>query len=224
MTPTTTLTAAALLITALPMLATQQAHAQSKAERRAAACAALTQPSTRAVCRNRHLTRLDGRLNEIYRDLRSQLSAKAFAALRRKQRTWLEKRNRCQTNRRCLAARYRSRVAYLGQMLEKVESRLSISSARSCDGARKLRSRASRFKTTIVFRNRAASQEDSYKIYWLDFAGRRRLYATVYRGDTHRQQTYLTHPWLVTSPLPGGGEICIGVYMPDPETRTVELD
>lgn len=73
----------------------------------------------------------------------------------------------------------------------------------------------------ITFINRSASEEDSYKIYWLDFQGNRKLYTTLYRGDRWSVNTFLSHPWLVTAPVPGGGEDCIQIYMPDPGQRTV---
>ena len=72
-----------------------------------------------------------------------------------------------------------------------------------------------------VIRNRARSEEDVIKVYWLDYKGRRKSYGKIYKGDTKRITTYMTHPWVVVSKVPGGGEICQGVYMADSGKRIV---
>ena len=53
----------------------------------------------------------------------------------------------------------------------------------------------SKTETQITFINRS-SQE--VRVYWLDFDGHRVLYKVLEAGDSYDQQTYLTHPWLVT--------------------------
>ena len=78
-------------------------------------------------------------------------------------------------------------------------------------------------QTRIIFKNRARSEEESFKIYWLDYNGRRKLYKHLFKGETFTINTFLTHPWLVTAPVPGGGEDCIKIYMPDPGRRVVTL-
>ncbi|WP_341718598.1 hypothetical protein QQG74_02095 [Micromonospora sp. FIMYZ51] len=35
-------------------------------------------------------------------------------------------------------------------------------------------------------------------LYWLDYQGRRRQYAVIQPSQTHRQHTYVGHPWVVT--------------------------
>jgi len=37
------------------------------------------------------------------------------------------------------------------------------------------------------------------KAFWIDFSGKRVIYATVKPGQTFRQQTYVGHPWEVTT-------------------------
>ena len=86
------------------------------------------------------------------------------------------------------------------------------------------RSTASDVSTTITFEIYGENDETQFKIYWLDYDGNRVFYKHVFAGDTYNQQTYLTHPWVVTAPIPGGGEDCIGVYYPQQGGSTVTLD
>jgi hypothetical protein len=50
------------------------------------------------------------------------------------------------------------------------------------------------------------------QIHWLDFAGKRVLYRTLGPGESYVQQTFLTHPWLVTDANGQG----IMLFMPEP--------
>ena len=93
----------------------------------------------------------------------------------------------------------------------------------TCQGEGTVRSIESNVPTTIEFWNHADNDEDYYRIYWLNFSGNRQLYAEIFTGRGHHQPTFLTHPWLVTAPVPGGGEICVGIYMPDVSKRTINL-
>ena len=68
--------------------------------------------------------------------------------------------------------------------------------------------------TSLIFINRAESPEDVISVFWLDFHGNRQHYFDLYPGERHHQQTYLTHPWLITFPVPGGGEVCHGIFQP----------
>jgi hypothetical protein len=58
-----------------------------------------------------------------------------------------------------------------------------------------LRSVESERDTAIEFVNARA---ETVIVYWLDFAGRRVRYAILGAGASYRQQTYVTHPWVVT--------------------------
>ena len=77
--------------------------------------------------------------------------------------------------------------------------------------------------TNIRFRVIGENDETQFKIYWLDYEGRRVFYKHVFAGDVYNQQTFLTHPWLVTAPEPGGGEFCIEIFLPKPGGRTITL-
>ena len=68
----------------------------------------------------------------------------------------------------------------------------------------------------MTFVNQSSQPVD---IYWIDFGGIRQLYKTLEAGGSYTQQTYLTHPWLVTdtSGRPWN------VYLPEARPRTVYL-
>ncbi|MEL6373285.1 MAG: lysozyme inhibitor LprI family protein [Pseudomonadota bacterium] len=190
-----------------------------------------------AICSSYRLRRLDRKLNTTYRALRETLSRRAFAGLRREQFRWLGRRNACTANHRCLVRHYRSRLRILRARLRaaRFDDRprwqptqgpfrpvVPVANQR-CEGERRMRSLNSRAPTKITFVNRARSEEDVYKIYWIDFNGRRKLYRTLFKGQRYVQPTYMTHPWVITSPIPGGGELCIRIVMPDPGSRRVVL-
>ena len=99
----------------------------------------------------------------------------------------------------------------------------TTANAASCSMEGKMRSLNGNTKTTITFRAVGENDETQFKIYWLDYNGRRVFYKRLFAGDSYRQQTYLTHPWLVTAPVPGGGEDCIAIYKPRTGGRTVTL-
>jgi hypothetical protein len=81
---------------------------------------------------------------------------------------------------------------------------------RGCDAAESTRSRSSTESTAINFENKTA---DVVRIYWLNFRGERVQFASLGPGKTLRQETYTTHPWLVTD---AAGD-CLGLYLPAAE-------
>lgn len=93
-----------------------------------------------------------------------------------------------------------------------------------CPGEGAKRSKTGDRPTSITFRAVGENDETQFKIYWLDYQGRRKLYRHIFAGDVYRQPTYMTHPWLVTAPVPGGGEDCVGIYMPRSSGRTITLN
>jgi von Hippel-Lindau disease tumor supressor len=68
----------------------------------------------------------------------------------------------------------------------------------------------------ITFANHSGQ---SVNVYWLDFGGKRQLYKTLDAGDSYTQQTFLTHPWLITS---AQGQPW-NVYMPEVNPQPVVL-
>jgi dipeptidyl aminopeptidase/acylaminoacyl peptidase len=50
-------------------------------------------------------------------------------------------------------------------------------------------------ETSVTFINRT---DGDVELYWVDFEGERRLYATIRAGEQHQQHTFAGHVWLVT--------------------------
>jgi hypothetical protein len=80
-------------------------------------------------------------------------------------------------------------------------------SAASCSQEPSLKSIVGDTLTLIVFTN---GSTQSQNLYWLNYSGARVLYATIAPGTSLAQQTYLTHPWVVTDSLNN----CLAIYMP----------
>jgi hypothetical protein len=55
------------------------------------------------------------------------------------------------------------------------------------------------------------------RIYWINYDGMRQLYAVAAPHQSHRQQTYVTHPWVLTDEH----ENCVAVFLPTREPRQV---
>jgi len=77
----------------------------------------------------------------------------------------------------------------------------------SCRKEGGLKSVEGRQQTTVTFRN---SHGSSVRIYWLDYGGDRRLYATIDDGESYTQPTFVTHPWIVTDM----SDTCISLHLP----------
>ena len=70
--------------------------------------------------------------------------------------------------------------------------------------------------TSIRFENKSGK---TVKIYWLDYSGNRKLYKVLEKDQVHFQQTYVTHPWLIT----GDDDRAMQIYFPDSQSRTVVI-
>ncbi len=67
--------------------------------------------------------------------------------------------------------------------------------ARSPEEEPQLKARSSTQPTVVVFDNRTS---DDLSLFWLDFQGKRKAYGQVRAGDRSSQNTFATHPWLLT--------------------------
>ena len=76
-----------------------------------------------------------------------------------------------------------------------------------CPGEESLRSQEGKISTAITFLNQGSVP---VSIYWVDYQGARKFYSKLEPGQRYRQQTFLTHPWIVTSE----GNDCLRVFMP----------
>lgn len=73
---------------------------------------------------------------------------------------------------------------------------------------RDLRSVRSDRATAIDFVN---TRRQRVVVHWLDYHGRRVQYRVLGPGDSYRQPTYVTHPWVIT----GGDGRALVIFLPD---------
>ena len=68
-------------------------------------------------------------------------------------------------------------------------------------------SQESRHSTQVLFRNGVVDPPERCRLFWVDYAGKIVRYKTLYPGETHRQQTFESHPWtFATVPERGSHE------------------
>lgn len=82
--------------------------------------------------------------------------------------------------------------------------------AEDCTSERSIKSADSNQAAKVQFKNDSKSR---VKIYWLNYEGKREHYSDVAPGRSYSQDTFMTHPWVVTDtsgqcillfrPLPG---------------------
>lgn len=77
----------------------------------------------------------------------------------------------------------------------------------SCSQEKQLRSQASEVSLFIDFEN---ATDVWLALEWLNFDGKRVRYADLGPGESYRQQTYVTHPWVAVDPT---GR-CRGLFLP----------
>jgi len=72
--------------------------------------------------------------------------------------------------------------------------------------------------TAITFINRSAR---AIRTYWLNYQGKRVYYAEIQPGKSLTQQTYFSHPWVITGSASGE---CIAIFLPaqKPGVATIE--
>ena len=72
---------------------------------------------------------------------------------------------------------------------------LAVAQTKLPQELRGVRSLNSDVQAAITFQNDSAQ---TVKIYWLGFKGERVFYQRLLPGETYAQETFLTHPWVVT--------------------------
>jgi hypothetical protein len=85
-----------------------------------------------------------------------------------------------------------------------------------CASESGLRSVDSEVSTSIQFQNNSNIPVD---IYWIDNGGNRKLYANLSPNQGYTQQTYISHPWVVT----GVDGKCLGIYFPKQGTGDITI-
>lgn len=91
---------------------------------------------------------------------------------------------------------------------------IAFAAGARCPGEAGLRSTEGAVATSITFTN---EMPIALRVYWLDYGGVRRFYATVSPYQTHHQQTYVTHPWVLTD----ANDDCVAVHTPAHGPRQV---
>lgn len=85
-----------------------------------------------------------------------------------------------------------------------------------CEEERGVKSAEGTKATKVTFVNEASAR---IKVYWLDYSGKREFYADVNPGKSYVQDTYMTHPWVVTNVK---GQ-CILMFRPLPGATTATI-
>ncbi len=85
-----------------------------------------------------------------------------------------------------------------------------------CAGERDARSLNGNVETHIQFVNHHPS--DVF-LYWINYDGERQFYQTIPSGEVRRQETFLTHPWVITD----DEDKCLAIYYPDGQPRTIDM-
>lgn len=104
----------------------------------------------------------------------------------------------------------------IGALALVIASVSTASADASCKGQFKLRSKNSDTPTTITFVNKSKTMRS---IIWLDFKGGTKDYAQLEAGKSVTLNTFMTHPWMVTT---GPGD-CLQIVLPRPGGSTIKL-
>lgn len=89
------------------------------------------------------------------------------------------------------------------------QSKTVVLEPRSCASEASLRSKSSNFSTNVQFINKKPFR---VKVYWIDFEGKRQHYFDLEPNQTRWQQTFISHPWVITSS--GGNQPCLSIFLP----------
>jgi hypothetical protein len=84
-----------------------------------------------------------------------------------------------------------------------------------CAGESGLRSTDETTVTEVIFFNQSPAP---IRTYWIDHQGQRIFGSEIRPGDSYVQQTYVTHPWVVTK---GAAKVCLAIYQPESSSAIV---
>jgi hypothetical protein len=85
----------------------------------------------------------------------------------------------------------------------------SAALAEDCRDERAIKSADSNKSTKVQFKNESKSR---VRVFWLNYEGKREHYSDIAPGRSYSQDTFMTHPWVVTDP---NGQ-CILLFRPLP--------
>jgi VHL beta domain len=97
--------------------------------------------------------------------------------------------------------------------------RARILPPQSCRIEPRLRSLNSQVSTNVRFVNRSNLP---VKVYWVDFDGKRQHYFDLAPEEARWQQTYVTHPWVITES--GPNQPCLSIFMPQTRSGVAILE
>ncbi len=83
-----------------------------------------------------------------------------------------------------------------------------------CKEERTLRSLSTTTPTSILFVNKSNRAK---RVYWLNDEGKRELYFNLEAGQSIRQPTFISHPWVIADT----SDRCEAIHMPTPATQEV---
>ena len=83
-----------------------------------------------------------------------------------------------------------------------------------CAGESGLRSISETTSTEVIFFNQSPAP---IRTYWLDYEGNRKFGSEIRPGDSYVQQTYVTHPWVVTT----SAKACMAIFQPEESSAIV---
>ncbi|MGB7412794.1 MAG: hypothetical protein WA902_01160 [Thermosynechococcaceae cyanobacterium] len=89
------------------------------------------------------------------------------------------------------------------------QSKAVVLEPQSCISEARLRSESSLISTHVQFINRKSFR---VKAYWIDFAGKRQHYFDLEPNQVRWQQTFTSHPWVITSS--GENQPCLDIFLP----------
>jgi hypothetical protein len=89
----------------------------------------------------------------------------------------------------------------------------------SCGAEESWRSLSSQVSTNIQFINRKPFR---VKVYWIDFTGKRQHYFDLEPDEVRDQQTFVSHPWIVTEA--GDNQPCINIFFPNEKPGIVIIN
>jgi SEFIR domain/VHL beta domain len=104
--------------------------------------------------------------------------------------------------------------------LRSASSFITLKRLPHCD-EESLKSQTGSVSTFIRFDNYLT---ESVALYWLNYDGLRVFYTVVGPGRSHLQQTYVTHPWVVTKQDASVRQgICLAIFLPAGEPGIAEI-
>ena len=84
-----------------------------------------------------------------------------------------------------------------------------------CAGESSLRSIDETKMNEVILFNQSQA---TIRTYRLDYQGNRIFGSEIRPGDSYVQQTYVTHPWVVTK---SGARACVAIYQPEASSAIV---